>query len=180
MATQYGFYFDTERCIQCRTCEIACKSIRNLDAGVKLRQVIETWTGTYPTVHRAFFSLSCMHCEEPPCIDGCPELAIRKQAVDGIVIVDPDRCNGCRKCLAACPYHIPQFGLNGKMYLCDYCIGAASQPACTESCPTEALISGRLVELLEMAKGKNCYKLEGVAKPSVLVVSRPPSTLSFP
>jgi anaerobic dimethyl sulfoxide reductase subunit B len=169
---QYGFYFDEGRCIQCRTCELACKSTRNIEPGIKWRNVIETWNGKYPNITRTFLSLSCMHCENPSCLAACPEGAISKRAKDGIVVVDRSRCNGCKECLPACPYGIPQFGKDGIMQMCDFCTGIGQKPACTVSCPAEALYSGTLDELMKMAerKGKSIKKLDGNAGPSIVIV----------
>jgi anaerobic dimethyl sulfoxide reductase subunit B (iron-sulfur subunit) len=171
MSKQYGFYYDAGRCIQCRTCEVACKSTNNIEPGVKWRRVIETWGGNYPDVTRTFFSLACMHCEEPACIVACPTGAIRKRVEDGIVVVDKDKCNGCQDCFTACPYDVPQFGKDGKMQKCDYCSGIGREPACVESCPAEALYAGTIDELLEMAKGKTAGKMDGATKPSIVIVS---------
>ena len=113
MSKQYGFYYDAGRCIQCRTCEVACKGTRGLESGVKWRQVVETWDGEYPDVTRTFFSLACMHCDKPACAAVCPTGAIVKRVEDGIVVVDRDKCNGCQDCLPACPYGVPQFGTDG-------------------------------------------------------------------
>ena len=168
---QYGFYYDASRCIQCRTCELACKSIHDTEPGVKWRRVTEKWSGNYPAVIRTFFSLACMHCEEPACVAVCPTGAISKRIEDGIVLVDSDKCNGCQECFQACPHEIPQFGKDGKMQKCDYCMGIGEKPACTMSCPAEALFSGTLDELLEMAKGKNAIRMDGNTRPSVIIVS---------
>lgn len=171
MSKQYGFYYDAGRCIQCRTCEVACKSTNNIEPGVKWRRVIETWGGNYPDVTRTFFSLACTHCEEPACIVVCPTGAIRKRVEDGIVVVDKDKCNGCQDCFTACPYDVPQFGKDGKMQKCDYCTAIGRKPACVESCPAEALYAGTIDELLEMAKGKTAMKMDGATKPSMVIVS---------
>lgn len=169
---QYGFYFDEGRCIQCRTCELACKSAHDTEPGVKWRKVIETWSGRYPNVTRTFLSLSCMHCENPPCIESCPTGAISKREPDGIVVVDRSKCNGCRECLSACPYGIPQFGKDGLMQKCDYCIGIENSPVCTASCPADALFSGTLQDLREMAKrkGKPIKEMDGFTGPSIIIV----------
>ena len=105
MTKQYAFYFDADRCVMCYTCEVACKSTRNVELGVSWRKVIEIWRGEFPDVSRTFVSLSCLHCAEPACEDACPAGAISKRAEDGIVVVDKDKCTGCQDCYSACPYH---------------------------------------------------------------------------
>ena len=172
MAEQYGFYFDEGRCIQCRTCEAACKNTRNLEQGVNWRRVIDIWEGKFPDITLTYFSLSCMHCEKPACVEVCPTGAITKRSEDGIVVVDKDKCNGCRECFNACPFDIPQFGKDGIMQKCDYCLESGRIPACTESCPGEALFYGALDELLKKAggKGKTVRFLEEPTKPSIVIV----------
>jgi anaerobic dimethyl sulfoxide reductase subunit B (iron-sulfur subunit) len=173
MSKQYGFYFDESRCIQCRTCEMSCKSAHNVEPGVKLRHVLDTWKGQFPDVTHTFFSLACMHCEQPACVAVCPTGAIIKRADDGIVVVDSEKCNGCQDCSQGCPYHIPQFGKDGKMQKCDFCLSINRTPACTESCPAEALYFGTIDELLLMAKYKNkvARRMEGSTQPYLIIVN---------
>ena len=172
MSKQYGFYYDGSRCIQCRTCELACKSVRNTEPGIRWRRVIDTWGGDYPHVTRTFFSLACMHCEKPACIAVCPTGAISKRVEDGVVVVEKNKCNGCRDCFSACPYGVPQFGADGKMQKCDYCIEIGHTPVCVESCPAEALYSGLLDELLDMGSTKATKKMDGTTRPSLVIVSQ--------
>jgi anaerobic dimethyl sulfoxide reductase subunit B (iron-sulfur subunit) len=169
VAKQYGFYFDADRCVQCRTCEVACKAVHNIEPGIKWMRLVEIWGGVYPNVTRGFFALACMHCGKPACIEVCPTGAISKRSEDGIVVVDRDKCNGCQDCFSACPYGVPEFGDDGIMQMCDFCTGINMEPACTISCPTEALKFGTLDELLEMAKGKAARRMGGPAEPSVII-----------
>ena len=170
MGKQYGFSYDMSRCIQCRTCELACKSIRDVEPGLKWRRVVETWVGEFPNVTRTFFSLACMHCGEPACVAACPTGAISKRAEDGIVVVDRDKCNGCQECFMACPFDVPQFGSDGTMQKCDFCIEIGEEPACVASCPAEALRYGVMEELSELAAGKAAEKLTGPTEPSVIIL----------
>jgi anaerobic dimethyl sulfoxide reductase subunit B (iron-sulfur subunit) len=164
---QYAFYFDADRCVQCRTCEVACKSTRNVEPGVRWMRVIEIPSGVYPDVTMSFFALACMHCAKPACIEACAAGAISKRDEDGIVLVDREKCNGCRDCFSACPYGVPQFGADGIMQMCDFCSGVNTGPACAASCPTEALKSGGLDELLEIGKGAK--RMEGPTGPSIII-----------
>ncbi len=175
MSEQYGFYYDAERCVQCHTCELACKSTNNTEPGIRWRRLIESWEGSYPDVKRIFFSLACMHCEKPACAEACPTGAISKRAEDGIVVVDSEKCNGCRDCFEACPYGVPQFGQDGIMQKCDYCLGAGRTPACVESCPADAIFAGTLDELAKMAKEKKkeaAGKMNGATGPALIIAGK--------
>jgi len=134
--------------------------------------VIDIWEGKFPDISRKFLSLACMHCEKPACAEVCTSGAISKRPDDGIVVVDRDKCNGCRDCYSACPYKIPQFGKDGIMQKCDYCLESDGIPACTESCPAEALFSGSLDDLLRKAteSGKSVRRLEEPVGASVIIV----------
>jgi anaerobic dimethyl sulfoxide reductase subunit B (iron-sulfur subunit) len=171
MSKQYGFSYSPARCVQCHTCELACKSSHDIEPWVQWRHVGETWNGKYPDVTRTFFSLACMHCEEPACMTVCPTGAITKREEDGIVIVDREKCNGCRDCLEACPFDVPQFGKDGIMQKCDFCINNGGIPVCAESCPSGALKYGVLDELLETTTDKTVRRMDGSTGPSMAIIS---------
>ena len=131
MAKQYGFYMDTERCIKCWACEVACKQWNGIEAGtIARRKVHEVESGTFPNVTRTFVSMSCMHCGEPACAKVCPAGAITKRGEDGIVVVDKEKCIGCHYCFFACPFGVPQYTDAG-MDKCDCCIGNGVEPGDT-------------------------------------------------
>ncbi|MHB8779415.1 MAG: 4Fe-4S dicluster domain-containing protein, partial [Anaerolineales bacterium] len=95
-------------------------------------------------------SSACMHCENAICMEVCPAAAISKRA-DGIVLIDQDKCIGCRYCSWACPYGAPQFNEDlGVMTKCNMCadlVDKGERPACVESCPYRAMDFGPLDEL---------------------------------
>ena len=135
--------FDPEKCTQCHGCEIACKSWRNLAYGVQYRRVLNLWQGKFPGVKSATLSLACLHCIQPECAAACPEEAISKSEINGLVSVDETICNGCGICADACPYGVPQFDQNGLMQKCDLCNSqklAQAPPPCVDTCPGEALV----------------------------------------
>jgi anaerobic dimethyl sulfoxide reductase subunit B len=155
--TQYGFYFDSGRCINCKSCEVACKQWKGIKAGtISLRKVEEITEGVFPDVKRNFFSFTCRHCVKPACLEVCPVKAIYKRP-DGIVIVNQNECTGCRKCLEACAFGIPQFSEDGLMWKCDMCLDRIENgqiPICAATCPTRALRWGTLEELASFAAHK--------------------------
>lgn len=143
MGKRYIFRHDSFRCTKCYACEIACQQWHGIPAGtIKLRRVTEEVKGIFPDVQRIFHSVTCRHCADAPCIASCPENAIVKREEDGIVIVDSTKCSGCRVCLEACPFGIPQFNAAGIMQICDMCLDRLAEgknPICHDACPTQAL-----------------------------------------
>lgn len=144
---EYIIQFDPGKCTQCHGCEIACKTWRGLEYGLQYRRVLNLWQGGYPQAASSTISLSCLHCVEPQCVAVCPEEAITKEAEDGLVVVDPELCVGCRLCLEACSFDVPQFGTDDVMEKCDLCrpvAGIGATPPCVDTCPGQALIFCKL------------------------------------
>ena len=72
---------------------------------------------------RVHFPRSCLHCETPACVTVCPTGASYKRAEDGIVLVNPDTCIGCKLCSWACPYGAREYDYDdGVMKKCTLCI----------------------------------------------------------
>jgi Fe-S-cluster-containing dehydrogenase component len=172
MTKQLGFFFDVDRCIQCRTCEVACQSTHNVEPGAKWRQVVQTWAGEFPDVTTTYFSRACMHCGQPACVPACPTGAIIKRAEDGIVVVDRDKCNGCQACAPACPFDIPRFGSDGTMQKCGFCLELGGEPVCATHCPTGALQYGDINNSPELAAGKTLGKMPGFTEPALIIIHK--------
>jgi phenylacetyl-CoA:acceptor oxidoreductase subunit 1 len=99
----WGMVIDTNRCIACYGCVIACKEENFVPAGVFFNRVLIGEEGKYPNVVKINLPVLCNHCKEAPCVEACPSGATKRRE-DGIVFIDYDQCVGCRTCLIACPY----------------------------------------------------------------------------
>lgn len=149
MSKQLAFYVDSQKCIGCFSCAMACKNMYHPEPGVKWRQVYPLSEDIYPHHERAFYSLACNHCEHPTCLECCPVGAYTKRE-DGIVVHDQDKCIGCGNCVRSCPYGAPQYNPKlKKAEKCSMCwerIDAKLEPACVQACPVKAL---RIIDLSE-------------------------------
>jgi len=137
-----GFKLDLARCVGCGACVLACRIENQLPTGVYWRRVLQVnrpRIGGGPTYH---LSVACHHCLTPPCASACPSGALEKRQ-DGLVLLDSERCIGCRYCEMACPFGAPSFdaagGVMTKCHLCHHRLAQGSSPACVTACPTEAL-----------------------------------------
>ncbi len=97
---QWGMLIDINLCIGCKYCTYACQATNNLGDDMLYNVVT---TETLQNGKEYFLSRPCMHCVEAPCVHVCPVKATYHRP-DGIVIMDYDRCIGCRYCQVACPY----------------------------------------------------------------------------
>lgn len=100
---RWGMVIDLKRCIGCYSCVVACKEEHFLPPGIFWNRVLVTQEGTYPAVTKEILPILCNHCKEAPCVKVCPTGATTRRE-DGIVLVDADKCVGCRYCIMACPY----------------------------------------------------------------------------
>src|SRR5712691_2872375 len=104
---RYGMVIDTRRCVGCRACVVACKAENKTPPGVSYTVVVEEAVANRFDDKPIFMTKPCFHCEKPPCVDVCPVSATFKRERDGIVVIDYDRCIGCRYCITGCPYGAP-------------------------------------------------------------------------
>jgi anaerobic dimethyl sulfoxide reductase subunit B (iron-sulfur subunit) len=158
MAKQLGFHIDVSGCIGCKACQVACQDKNNLADGRSWRRVAEVVGGDWvpagsqwrSSTFAYYVSTACMHCAQPICCEVCPTRASHKRA-DGVVLVDQEKCVGCRYCEWACPYGASQFDpARGKMSRCNFCEDLQAQkqsPACVAACVMRVLEYGELDEL---------------------------------
>lgn len=135
---------DVERCIGCHACSVACKVEHNVPLG-RFRTKVYYWeNGKFPNVKRSFLPTLCMQCEDAPCLKACPTKAIDRLA-DGIVRIDPDKCDHDGACETACPYAAIGCDDNDVADKCDFCsnrLSVGMEPACVETCPAEVFHFG--------------------------------------
>ncbi len=91
---------DQDRCIGCGYCTLACQAHNDAPPNIQWNRVIKAGKVGDSDV---YLPRPCMHCDHAPCVSVCPVRASYKRA-DGIVMMDYDRCIGCRYCEVACPY----------------------------------------------------------------------------
>ena len=158
----------------CRDCTQACHRVHNVPSIADPRHEVK-WIWKAPSTSLSVRGrdapdglqgmpvlVLCNHCDNPPCVRVCPTKATWKRD-DGIVMMDPHRCIGCRYCMAACPYgarsfnwedprpHIaardPRYptrtkGVVEKCTFCEERLASGQPPACVEACKEKALVFG--------------------------------------
>lgn len=140
---QAGFVFDPNQCTGCQACQLACTMENGLSLDCSWRRIDTYNPRRHPEVPLFHLSLACNHCARPPCQQGCPAAAYRRDPETGALLLDAARCVGCRYCAWVCPYAAPVFDpATGVMTKCTFCHPRLLQgrlPACVELCPTGAL-----------------------------------------
>ena len=125
------FVIDVARCSGCYNCQLACKDEHAGNdwtpyakpqpmTGQFWCRVKDHVMGTMPKVKIQYISELCNHCENPSCMAACTHDAIYRRD-DGFVIIDPEKCVGCKRCMKACPYEAIYF--NDAEHICQKCTG---------------------------------------------------------
>ncbi len=156
---------DLAACDGCGKCSEACSKMHFIPKGQEWIRVLRMHDA--PEEAPYFFPKPCFHCDNPPCTKVCPVDATFKRS-DGLVLIDNERCIGCRFCMAACPYstrvfnwgsprdppearsqpYSPEYGYPrriGTVEKCDFCPHEAAEgrlPGCASGCPMGAIWFG--------------------------------------
>lgn len=166
---KFVMVIDLARCKNLKKCQESCNHAHHV-------QDAQNWIKVYPMQDAAMAApywqpTTCMHCDEPPCVKVCPVDATYKRQ-DGIVLIDSDRCIGCRFCMAACPYSTRVFNWGepelpaevkngeynaetslpqkrGTVNKCDFCPDMTRMgmlPHCVSACPNGVFFFGDIIE----------------------------------
>jgi molybdopterin-containing oxidoreductase family iron-sulfur binding subunit len=161
---KFVMVIDLAKCKNARNCVEACQKGHKLDHHEEFMKV--QLIQDNPEAEHYWFPKSCMHCDEPPCVTVCPTGATFKRD-DNIVLVDTDRCIGCKFCITSCPYSARIFnwehkakyddksqpyspetsvpGEQGTVTKCDFCPDLLRQgklPHCASACPMGVIYFG--------------------------------------
>lgn len=175
-----AFVMDLNKCSGCYACQFACKDEHcgndwtpyakpQPETGQFWGKMIEYVRGQVPQVKMAYVFMPCQHCENAPCVKACPVQGALYTRDDGLVIIDPKKCTGCRSCVSACPYGAiyfnPQIGIAQKCTGCAHLVDkkVVYAPRCADSCPYQALKFGEEQELAaEIAQSETLHPEFGV------------------
>jgi len=166
---------DTKRCVGCADCVVACKTENNVPEGYCRDCIVQDIQGAFPDVQMEIRSERCNHCENAPCVRCCPTGASHIEE-GGIVLVEHDKCTGCKACIAACPYGARYVHPDGYVDKCTFCVHRLREgllPACVEVCPTKAMHFGDLddpkSEVSKLLKSRRHHSLipEAGTKPKI-------------
>ena len=102
---KWGMVIDLDKCTGCQACSTACAMENDTLPGESWQDVLFYTEGQYPNVSIKWFPRPCMQCENPTCVYVCPTRATY-QTEDGVVLIDYNRCIGCKHCMIACPYGV--------------------------------------------------------------------------
>lgn len=137
-----------DKCTGCYACEIACKMENNVALGEHWNKVVEVGPfGEYPDITRYKLPSMCQQCADAPCVNVCPTGASYRDE-DGVVLIDREKCIGCKYCMMACPYGVRDWNKETKTVekctLCGQLTAKGELPACVKSCAAGARFYGDL------------------------------------
>src|SRR6184192_4716038 len=180
MAQTVGFFTDTTLCIGCKACEVACKEWNQLPNNPlefkdsydntgqldhanwrHVRFVEQPTKSPDKPIAWSMMSDVCKHCANASCLEVCPTDAIVRTEFD-TVYIQQDVCNGCRDCVAACPFGVIHMagaenagkGTAKKCTLCYDRLQHNLTPACAQACPTESIQFGPIEGLKKRAEAR--------------------------
>ena len=122
-----------EKCTGCRLCELVCSVYHDgVSNAARSRIKIIKWEQ-----EGRYIPMSCQQCQDAPCMLVCPVKAISRDETLSRVMVNHDKCIGCRSCVTVCPFGAMGFNvIDRKNFKCDLCDG---DPQCVRFCDVKAV-----------------------------------------
>jgi tetrathionate reductase subunit B len=184
-----AFVIDVTKCSGCYACQLVCKDEHcgndwtpyarpQPETGHFWGRLNEYERGTLPHVRVSYVFELCQHCENAPCMAACLEVDTIYRRDDGLVIIDPKKCTGCKKCIDACPYRAIFF--NAGLNIAQKCTGCAhlldrgwQEPRCADVCAHGAIKFGDEAELRDLIAKAEILKPEAGTQPRVHYIGLP-------
>ncbi|MEG0324834.1 MAG: 4Fe-4S dicluster domain-containing protein, partial [Raoultibacter sp.] len=182
------FVIDIDKCVGCHNCQLVCKDEHcdndwmpyakpQPDTGQFWMKVKEAERGQTPKVMVTYTPVLCQHCENAPCAAICPQDAFERRD-DGLLLVNPDKCDGCNLCIDACPYGA--LFANNELKIAQKCTGCAhllddgwTEPRCVDACAHDALRFGEYEDFANELKDAEFLKPEAGTQPHVYYLNLP-------
>ncbi len=177
---KFGMVIDTNTCVGCMDCVVACQTENNVPEGFCRDWITTEAKGSFPTIDMEIRSERCNHCEIPPCVPCCPTGASHVSDIGGIVLVEHNKCIGCKACITACPYDARYIHPDGYAEKCTFCVHRVNEgidPACVSVCPTKCMHFGDLddpnSEVNKLLNSRKHHSLlrEAGTKPNILYLT---------
>lgn len=165
---KFVMVIDLSRCKNARKCVEACQAGHKLPRDHEWIKIHLLQDAKHTSPY--WFPKPCFHCDNPMCVSVCPVGATYKRD-DGIVLVDNERCIGCKFCMTGCPYSVRVFnwddpevdvpedypydpetnipareGTVGKCVFCADKLRIGELPRCVKACPMGVIFFGDLTE----------------------------------
>lgn len=160
-------FMDLNRCIYCRSCEVACEREHN---GLSFMSVLLL-------DDKRSVPMNCRHCEKSPCVAVCPTGALARLD-NGPVIIETMKCIGCSLCAMVCPFGVLELDYSNKvMRKCDLCVHRLQEgklPACVSSCPARALTYDEIDTIMRRIKERSARAIiSGIGVEPGVIISPP-------
>lgn len=135
----------TDRCVGCKSCELACAVAHSAS-----KNLISTYLSGQQPVRRVKVEnnpertlnlpVQCRQCRDPKCVNACMTGAMHLDEKSGLVLNKEEKCVGCWMCVMVCPYGVIVPDEKQKVAVkCDQCLSEGQEPACVKACPTKAI-----------------------------------------
>ena len=171
---EMAILYDSSKCTACKGCQVACKQWNQLPSPLQAEEYEFTKSYQSPLdlaantwliinfdevpkdigIEWNFMRNACFHCTDAACEMACPVGAISYMD-NGAVVIDQETCIGCRYCVNSCPFSVPKWkeadNKTFKCWLCQDRTANGLEPACVNTCPTDALTYGERGAQVEAA-----------------------------